>query len=186
MIEINLLPEELKLRNKAGLTPQDYAVYIAAGLVAALLVLHLTLGFIFIIRQLHLGVQTATWKSQEPLLKKVENFKQEYAYLFQDGHLPGQENLSWSQKLNSLSNDLPAGIWLNELASNGRNFQLKGSIFSLQKNEVGLMNEFLDALKKDRSFFGNFVSLEPGPLKRRVIVSYEVVDFSLQGIIKAR
>ncbi|MCX5715253.1 MAG: hypothetical protein NT033_10780 [Candidatus Omnitrophica bacterium] len=188
MIQINLLPEELKARNNVTLTPRDYAVYVSAGLLAALLVLHILLGFVFVVREFRLGIETVAWQQQEPLLKKVDNFKQEYGYLFQDDYLTGQSGpaISWSEKLSCLSSDLPGGIWLKELIFNDKNFQLRGSIISLQKNEVGLMNSYLDALKKDSNFYRDFVSLEPGPLKRRVIVTYDVVDFSLQGILRTR
>ncbi len=186
MISINLLPDELKERNRKGIAPQDYVVYLAAGLLAALLALHLLLGLIYVGRDIHLGVLASAMKNQESLLKKVENFKQEYGYLFRDEFSPGQGGLSWSEKLYCMSKDLPNGVWLNELSFVDRNFQLRGSIVSLQRNEVGLMNAFLDSLKKDSSFFKDFVTLEPGPLKRRMVASYEVVDFSLQGTLRSR
>ncbi|MCX5697154.1 MAG: hypothetical protein NTU54_04200 [Candidatus Omnitrophica bacterium] len=186
MISINLLPDELKARSNKGIAPQDYAVYSAAGLLAALLALHLLLGLIYVVRDIHLGVLASAMKNQEPMLKKLENFKQEYGYLFRDELLPGQGGISWSEKLYCLSKDLPNGVWLNELSFVDRNFQLRGSIISLQRNEVGLMNAFTDSLKKDSSFFKDFVSLEPGALKRRMVAGYEVVDFSLQGTLRTR
>jgi Tfp pilus assembly protein PilN len=186
MIQINLLPEELRQRGKSTFAPQDYVWYIAGGLLGVLFFLHILLGFIFLVRGIQLSAELSAWKKQESLFKKVESFKQDYGYLFQDENLAGPDGpvISWSEKLFRISENLPSGIWLDELSCVEKNFQLRGSIISLQKNEIGLMNMFIDALKKDRIFFKDFMSLEAGPLKRRTIVSYEVVDFSLQGVLR--
>jgi Tfp pilus assembly protein PilN len=133
------------------------------------------------------GALNRKWQSLEPERKKLENFNKGYRLSVDDAKVMQQliiQKLNWSEKLNKLSLDLPSGVWFNELSLRGKNFVLKGSALSLQKEEVSLINQFMDNLKKDTNFFKDFISLELSSVQRRVIAGYDVIDFILTGALK--
>jgi hypothetical protein len=94
--------------------------------------------------------------------------------------------LNWSEKLNKLSLNLPSGIWFNELSVSKKDFILKGSVLSLQKEEMNLVNKFIDSLKKDMVFFKDFTRLELSSIQMKTVVGYDVFDFVLTGKLKSR
>jgi hypothetical protein len=57
---------------------------------------------------------------------------------------------------------------------------------SLQKEEAAIINKFIDSLKADAAFFGDFQSLELGPLQRKQLGGYDIVDFTLNATLKQK
>ena len=89
------------------------------------------------------------------------------------------------KKLNRLSLDLPSGIWFNEISANlKKEFILRGSVVSLKKEEMLLINQFIDNLKKDTDFFKDFSKLEMTSAQSGEIGGYEVNDFVISGVLK--
>jgi Tfp pilus assembly protein PilN len=94
------------------------------------------------------------------------------------------QRINWAEKLNKLSLNLPSGVWFNEIQVNSKEFILKASVISLQKEEMNLINAFIDNLKNDKDFFKDFNNLELNSAQKRVIGGYDVTDFILVGILK--
>ena len=86
-------------------------------------------------------------------------------------------SLVWSEKLNKLSLNLPYGVWFNEMSVNRKELIIKGSVLSLDKQEMGLLNKFIDDLKKDQQFSRDFDKMDISSLQRKTIGGYEVADF---------
>ncbi|MFC1805071.1 hypothetical protein ACFLZ3_04530, partial [Candidatus Omnitrophota bacterium] len=63
------------------------------------------------------------------------------------------EKLNWSEKLNKLSLHLPYGIWFDNLSLKGADFVLRGSVISLQGEEMMLIKKFIESLKDDLFWF---------------------------------
>lgn len=189
MIEINLLPHELTVKQKKMVIEPNCLLYLIPLVFGILVCIHLYLAAINIIKSAQLGTLNKKYKSLEPQRKEVENFKKEYTITSEDAreiqHLT-EQRISWSEKLNKLSLDLPSGIWFNEISLNNKDFVLNGSVISLQKEEITLINKFIDNLKNDVSFFKDFQTLELSSVQRRVIAGYDIVDFILAGTLKAR
>jgi Tfp pilus assembly protein PilN len=95
-----------------------------------------------------------------------------------------QQKTRWSHILNALSRHLPYGIWFNNAVYKEKLLELKCSVVVLQKNEMNVINAYLDALKKDRPFMERVEKLEVGAIQRKLIGSYEVVDFVFSIFIK--
>jgi hypothetical protein len=92
----------------------------------------------------------------------------------------------WAQKLNELSLHLPPGVWFNEILLNNKNLTIKGSVISLEKNEVVLVNKLLDDLKGHAEFAKDFSSFELSNVQNRTIGGYDIADFVLVGVLKSR
>ncbi len=191
MIEINLLPEELK--NQAKKAEKDkalkQALYFVPALLGLLFTIHLCLAAIFLFRGCQINALTGSWKSLEPQRKMLSQARQEYDVLSQDSRIVQQletKRISWAQKLNRLSADLPSGVWFNEAALSYKECVLKGSVISLKKEEMSLVNKLIENLKKDAAFFKDFAGLELGSVQMRTIGGYDVVDFVLKLSLKGR
>jgi Tfp pilus assembly protein PilN len=191
MIEINLLPEELKVKAEASKKTQNldprYFLYLIPFTVAVLLSVHLYLGGWFLIRRHELARLEKTWQGLEANRRQLEEFNKENTVFRHDTSmvktLLGQR-VAWSQRLNKLSHAIPSGIWLTELSLTTREFTLRGSVISLEKDEMALVKRFVDSLKEDSSFFDCFSILELSSVQRKTIGSFDVLDFTLIGSLK--
>jgi Tfp pilus assembly protein PilN len=191
MIEINLLPEELKNRAEKAEKEKilNQALYFMPWLFGLLLFAHLCLAAIFAFRSYQISTLAGHWRSLEPQRKILAQSRQEYDILSQDSRIAQQldiQRISWAQKLNRLSADLPSGVWLNELALSSKECVLKGSVISLKKEEMFLVNKLIEGLKSDALFFKDFSSLELSSVQMRTISGYDVVDFVLKLSLKGR
>ena len=195
MIEINLLPQELKagIKPKSAQAPLASAeqikklLPIVAVVLALLVCLQISLAVVNMLEASELRALNNKWGTLEPQRKILEKFNQEYAILSGDAAITGQllkGRLLWAPKLYALSVNLPPGVWLNELTLNSVNFSLQGSVVSPQGKEMSLINDFLDNLKKDKAFYGDFAKLELGSVQQRLAGTYKIEDFILAGIIK--
>lgn len=198
MIEINLLPEELRVRYRQKklqaaalefLLEKQNLIYIAAGLLAVIALINIFALTINIAKGMRLSALNKKWQNYASQRKELEEFNKEYA-VFSEGAKDIQQILTqriiWAEKLNKLSLDLPSGIWFNEFSVSSGNFYLKGAVVSLKKEEMGLIRQFIDNLKKDSAFFKDFTSLELVSINKEVIGGYEVVNFILTGALKSK
>jgi len=177
MIEINLLPEELKIVKKEKKIPslsQQQLMPLLLVLVGVLLLVHVVLGAL----QLAKTLQAASLQRQ---LKVLGVQKQELSASSDSISAVqlAQRVIPWSQKLHALSLSLPSGMWFNELNVSRGTLKIWGSVVSLKKEEMALITGFLETLKKNPSFVKNFSGLELGTLTRRTLGGFEIIDFVL-------
>jgi Tfp pilus assembly protein PilN len=192
MIEINLLPDNLKIKGKRNYADPDYLLRLAPliplGFLAIFILINLYLLTVNISKNLQLSYYNNKWKRLGTERKILEDFRKKYDVLFSaDSKIIQKlvsQRINWPEKINKLSLNLPSGVWFNELSFKQKSFVLKGTAVSLQKEEVNLINKFIDNLKKDKGFFMYFNTLELGPVLRKVISGYDVVDFVLNGTTK--
>lgn len=199
MIEINLLPEELKAKAKikakpvkpkevhvsqASLEKVKYLFYLIPLILGGLLIAHILLACVAIFKNNQLGMLNNKWRTLEPQRKMLADFSQEYAAFSEDEKTvlqAVQQRVGWAEKLNKLSLYLPSGIWFNAIKVSEGNFVLDASVISLQKDEMGLINKLIESLKADPGFFKDFSSLGVGSVNKRTVASFEIADFVLSG-----
>ena len=189
MIEINLLPAELRL--KAERAPRfaktKQILYVIPLFIGIVVIAHLYLAVMFIIGSYQLAALNTKWNKFEPQIKMLEDFKKEYGLLSTDAkgmQQLGSQRVIWSEKLNRLSLDLPYGIWFDSLSLDQKKLVIEGTAISLQKEEMNLINKFMDNLRNDAAFFKGLSNLELGPVQRKAISSYDVLDFVLICTLK--
>jgi len=191
MIEINLLPEELKTgaRNRKAGVGSEYFLYLIPLAFGILISAHIYFAAVSIIKHCQYSALDNKWRKLQPQREMLNNFKNQYDTLLSGSQAMQQLNirrLTWSEKLNKLSLDLPPGIWFNEVSFSHAEFILKGSAISLQKEEMILIGKFIDSLKKEESFARDLNNLELSSVQRRSIGGYDIVDFILTGKLKPR
>jgi hypothetical protein len=201
MIEINLLPEELKVKTrsrssepvtvKKGVLLNQDKLFIYA--IPAVLALCILVHFYFVVVTIYQNSQLISlnrkWLNLEPQKKAFDGFNKEFYSGSQNAafaQLLTNQRILWAQKLNKLSLHLPSGVWFNDLAVNGKNITIQGSVISLQKEEVNLVNLLLDNLKKDAEFSKDFSSFELSSMQNKAIGGYDIADFVLVGALKSK
>jgi len=195
MIEINLLPPELRSKAKRAETVKPtgkqpvYLLYIIPALLALLVCVHVYVAVTDAVKGRQLASLDNKWRSLEQRRKEAAEFKKEFDAVTNNINTIQQltsQRVNCAEKLNKLSLYLPKGVWFLDLVLDQKNMVLKGSVISPQKEELNLINGFIDSLKKDYGFIKDFNSLELSSIQRRMIVSYDIVDFILTGAQKAK
>lgn len=201
MIEINLLPEELRIKSKektleqvvattmTGFSQDELFIYAIPALLALFVLAHLYFAVIGIAKGGQLASLKRKWTSLEPQKKILDEFNQQYSALSQDAGLAQlliNQRILWAQKLNKLSLNLPSGVWFNDISLAKQSLTIQGSVISLKMEELNLISRLLDSLKADNDFFKDFASLELSSVQKRSIGSYDVADFVLTGTLKSK
>lgn len=197
MIEINLLPEELRNRIvkpvkaqpvRVGNKPGPQLLILLVPLIFVLLIAaHIFITFIGLARISQVAALNGKWEKMLPERKVLEDFNNEqllYSGDSQDIQKLLNERVKWAEKLNRLSQVLPPGIWLEAILVSGKTFHLHGKVVSLNKEEVALLRNFIDDLKNRPNFIKNFNSLELSSIQKVTVGGYEVADFNLVGSLK--
>ena len=198
MIEINLLPEELKTKTKskkpaaaAGpfIFEAKYILYIIPLVFGILICVHIYLGLAYFVNTGQLRQLNNKWQGFAPQRKELAVFNTEYAAISEDAKAIqqiSQSRINWAQKLNLLSLGLPSGVWYNEISITANDLILQGSVVALQKEELTLINKLISNLKNDPVFFNNFNNLELSSVQKKTLGAYDIADFVLQGALKSK
>lgn len=201
MIEINLLPEELRVKTKEKAPEQvnltggtsfnqdQLFIYAIPVLLVLLVLVHFYFAMITMSKNGRLLSLNRKWMDLAPQKKELDEFSQESSSVSQDAgftQLLLKQRVLWAQKLNDLSLNLPAGVWFNDISFSKQNITIQGSVVSLKMEELSLINKLIDSLKADNEFFKDLASIELSNVQKRAVGSYEVADFVLLGVLKPR
>ena len=184
MIEINLLPEELKIKaQKKGRDIKTRQIlYFIPALFIILLLVHSYLIGALVLKNIQLMVLNTKWQKLRPQVLKIEEFKKNNELVSQDSRVIQQlvnQRVNWAEKLNKLSLNLPSGMWFNEILVKPKEFILNASVVSLQKDEMSLINQFIENLNNVNAFSKDVPNLELESIQKTVIGGYDVTTFTL-------
>jgi len=189
MIEINLLPEELKVKRNKSFGQKQYLIYLAPLFAGILIFMHLYLGMLGFSRSLRLNSLNKKWVALEPQRRKIASLKGQSEFSFQENNIIQElvkKSVVWSKNLNKMSLNLPSGIWFNEVSISSKELLIRATVVSLEKNEVDLINRYMFNLKNDSDFINDFNNLDLGAMQRKTMGSFEVVDFILTAPLKSQ
>ncbi|MFA6358217.1 MAG: hypothetical protein WCY09_06095 [Candidatus Omnitrophota bacterium] len=201
MIDINLLPEESRTKDKLkpasqvavksgpGFNQDQLFIYAIPVVLGVFALVHFYLAFNAILKNGKLAALSRKWSQLEPQRKTFDTFNQEFSVNSQDGNAAlvlTNQRLLWAQKINKLSLNLPAGVWFNDIAINPKVMTIQGSVVSLQKEEIGLINKLSENLKADAEFSRDFSGFELSNIQKRSVGGYDIADFVLVGNIKVK
>ena len=201
MIEINLLPEELRVKTKAknpeqlfiksGITRNSEQLFIYAipATLALFIFTHIFFSVTAVFKNVQLGSLNQRLLSLGPQKKVLDEFNKEYSAASGDisfTQLLIKQRVLWAQKLNKLSLSLPSGVWFTDIKLSNRNINIQGSVISLENEEVGLINKLLNNLKADAEFAKDFSALELNNVQEKNIGGYDISDFVLTGTLQVK
>jgi len=190
MIEINLLTEKTAAKTtglRLGSFPKEKIIFTASVIIALLVAVHVSLFVVFILKGRQAALLNKKWQELSPQWATLGELKKYYSNQVERGEEPRQIDNGvdrWALRLNSMSTDLPYGVWFNSLSFDAGNFILKGSAVSLEKEELSLINKFMDNLKGNKGLAKDFHDLTLGAVQRRTIGGYDIVDFTLSAFQK--
>lgn len=210
MIEINLLPEDLRKREAMKLTLPDAATLQKFALGLALFFGIQILISMFALFQkveiLSIRTQIAALKQEN---KEILERKAETALManrLQQIEWMTKRPFHWSALLNSLSHSMTKGVWLRELsvadvslpgpgqagqgskapATNSpkvRSLKLQGSSMG-EGHETSYIGKFIKGLKEGSPFGQYFSQIELMNINQRKIKDFDVYDFELICVFK--
>jgi len=200
MIEINLLPEELRKKvikqNKPEVVKgaslgleMKHAILLIPVIFLVLILMHVFVAVSGLVKSGQLNTLNNKLSTLEPQKKVLDSFNSEYKLISEDTQVIQQlmrERILWSEKLNKLSLALPAGVWFSNFYANTKEMIVKSSAVSLSKEELTLIKQLIDNLKNDSVFFKDFLSLEMGSAEKKTLGSYDVTDFTLNAKVKTK
>lgn len=195
MIDINLVPEQLRKRRKSELLsggvfniPKEVLVGVGGGIVVFLLAVDMFFFMVKLGKFIQYHHVKSQWEailpdktSTDTLKKELQDVQKEVKSMkdIMEGHNP-----IWSQKLNVISDALPKGIWLRKISVIDKQLFIEGTTVSKEKNEMINVGNFVSNLKKDAEFMQNFDSIEVDFIQRRKSETLEVADFTILARIK--
>ena len=174
---------------KLKIDQEKLFLYAIPAILGVLILLHLYFAVLTIMRNSEMVSLNKKWLVLEPQKKAFDEFNNEYSSVTFDASAMQkltQQRVFWAAKLNKLSLNLPSGVWFNEVSMNGRFLNIQGSVISLQKEEVSLLNKFLDNLKADKDFSADFLNQEVSFVQKKNVGGYDIADFVIAGVLKNR
>lgn len=196
MIEINLLPEDILVKTRVqkatGPIPKfdkKYVIYIVPIIVILVLSIHIILGVVMVAKNVQFNTMNNEWRKLEAKRVALGAFQEAHSMLTQDAAMIQQlsrQRVNWAVKLNKISLSLPSGVWFNDLTLTPKDLTIQGSVISLQKEEMGLIDKFMDALRDDPVFFADFNTIEVGQVQKKQVGGYEISDFTIKGDLKQK
>jgi hypothetical protein len=226
MIEINLLPEERRRKKESrisgvGLSGLDFKKIPMTGLAAGagvfLAALPILLFALNVFARSNLASLEAQYSQLKSRRKEAEGLKIQADAVNKKIKAIDElmvKTYSWSQKLNDLSDSVPAGIWLSELLydekvsektlpvpQKGRNdaeaprrpavekvffrqILLSGFATGMGEEGTALVGKFIKALKDNSPFFSDFHDIELGAIKRDKVEDQEVMSFRITCLFR--
>lgn len=184
MIEINLLPKNLRKAEKKINVP--YKAYIIL-LAVLLFFLHVFLFSLGIIERVQVNGFTRAWDDLSPQSKDSAQTREQIKVFEAD--IDVMKNLFarkvvLTELFSSLNASVPKGLWLERLSYSKDGLVIQGSVISLTQNEMTIIGKFLQSLKGSNVFSSVFSKIELTSVQRRMIKTYDVVDFILVGEFK--
>jgi len=185
MISINLLPEGQRCKEQKISLPYK-GVYVLVAFVVVLL-LHFFLISVTMIKKVQVDNLKKSWERLEPSTKDAVAIKKEIKDLeAKTNEIKGflSRKGSLAEVLSSLNSAVPKGLWLEHFSFSKEGLMIQGSVVSLNQGEMSIISRFLQDLKSNKVFETLFSKIELNSVQRRMIKTYDVVDFILVGEIK--
>jgi Tfp pilus assembly protein PilN len=202
MIEINLLPKELRVTRKLFVLNKE--LYISVGLGAGVILLAFFLFLLAIVGGQQM-VLTRTEKELNRLdsdRKLIQQLKTDIRFLQSQSQTADglvKYPLLWSKKMNQTSDLLQAGIWLTKLELQRRSIStekqeikeeavlfIQGRVYSRDREEAAIVGKYISALKGNEDFFKDFEDIRLENIQSRPLGAVSVSEFMLVCPLKAK
>lgn len=198
MIEINLVPENLRKKRKPAAAAGTAAPSKGFSRETFLAIIG---GFLFVLVIFSIGLQVyismkigkrnELKKDSDQIAsgkKNVDQLKKEMGELkakvktFEDAI--GKKQVYIAQKLNVVSDSLPRGVWLTKIALEGKFFIVEGSAVSKNKSEITDIHALASSLRESKEFMANLKNLELDMIKARPVENnLSIADFTIKAEI---
>lgn len=190
MIEINLLPEELRKKKSEpyfnlNMEAEKLKFWIGGGAVGILILIVMILFLGSFIRKIQINGLLAREKNFSSRLSQIDSVNKEIAVLKTKMSVLDQltkRKFLWAEKLNQLSDLVLPGIWFTHVYTDSENrLIIEGSVFSKSEEAMASVGKFMKNVKDDQQFFKDFknIKLESVQRKNKEERDMDIVDFKI-------
>jgi hypothetical protein len=186
MITINLLPKSQRKAERRSTITFPYQIFMA-GAVAILLVLHLGLLSVAAYKKVqliglelrwrHMGAQSKGGVALKGQIKTLESSVATRRSVM-------SRRVDFTDLFSGLSGIVPGGMWLERFSLTPEGLVIQGSVISLSQGEMTIIGKFLQDLKERKVIIDTFAKVDLTSVQRRMIKTYDVVDFVIEGKFK--
>ncbi len=188
MIDINLVPPHLRKKQSKQMLlpaiiniPQETIVALVGGLFVVLFLIHLILQTVILVKFVQHSREKKQLEAILPDKQKVDAVLTESRILQNKINsiekITTEKRISWSQKLNDISDSVPKGVWLNKVSLSEKVLLIDGSAVSRMNEEMISVGSLIANLKSRKSFLSGLKNIEVGSIQRRQIHAVEIADF---------
>ncbi len=186
MIELNLLPQDLRSRKQIVFN-LDKIIYFSKIGFLILIGIHILLLFICLFYKFRADAFSKEWgriSSQNADVLSLRNEISVFEKAIENTDKLTRVQFPWTHKLGKLNSLLPNGVWFKHIRVAAGSLDITGSVISRDKDEVEIINNFLQDLKKDSSFYAGFKNLDVVSIVRSNLFGVEVINFSIRGVLE--
>ena len=187
MIQINLLPDELKKKKRKAFDWKKFPLLpILMTIFLGVVFFHFLIIGVTVLTGMQRSRIQAEWKKFEPEKNKFDKLKQDVAELNNIVHVVEaltEYRILWAKVLNELSDSVPSNVWLSSLYFDERGdlslLVLEGYASSASEEGASYVARFIKLLE-DNSVINMLCSeIELGSMKQSLIDGKEVMYFTL-------
>ena len=188
MIEINLLPEELRKKKtepyfNLNMEAEKLKFWIGGGAVGILILIVMILFLGSFIRKAQINGLLAREKNFSGRLSQIDSVNKEIAVLKAKMSILDQltkRKFLWTEKLNQLSDLVLPGIWFTHVYTDSENrLIIEGSVFSKSEEAMASVGKFMKNVKDDQQFFKDFKNIKLESVQRKNKEERDMVDFKI-------
>ncbi len=185
MIELNLLPDELKVKKTKAIEFAKLPIIpLSLGILCVLIIAHILLIFTVKMNKASLTQLKKQWEDFSPKRSQMDKLKDNV----KDINLKvkvieelTQKRILWAKKLNSLSDSIHPNIWLSGLYYDKKSATPTLGLEGFATGTEEDVGKFMDTLENNKEFFCDLESVELGFTKRSLLDkdTQEVTNFRL-------
>ena len=194
MIELNLLPDELKIKRKQSVEWQELPIVpVIAWVTVGVIFLHAASVSVVEMNKKYLNTLKEEWGSYEPKRKELDSLKKKVEDV--NAKVKAIDELTegrliWAKKINSVSDSMLPNIWLSTFSysdeGNKAVLLLEGYVSGGSEEGTASVGRFINSLKKNENFFSDFEEVELEDIKRSMVEKQEVMKFRLRCPFKKK
>lgn len=192
MIEINLLPPELRVKKKEPMKlPSLPIIPVAAGIVCLLIAIQVILWLFIQVKSVSrdsLKKKVASIAASNKDAMSIDSSLREISSKVEVADKLLNARFNVSKKLNEISDSMVSGVWLRSLdVKKGESLNepgllretlvIEGSRIISGGSAEGAIGKFVNSLKENASFLSDFDNIEIAKEERKKVENIEVMDF---------
>ena len=188
MIEINLLPEELRKKKSEpvfnlNMDADKLKFWLGGGVIAVLVLIVITFSMGSFIRKAQIKNLVAKEKGFSDRISEIDSVNKEINILKAKMAVLDQltkRNFLWAEKLNQLSDLVLPGIWFNRVYTDSENrLMIEGSVVSKSEEAMASVGKFMKNMKDNQGFFRDFKNIKLESVQRNNKGNADIVDFNI-------
>lgn len=188
MIEINLLPEELRKRKSEpsfslNIEAEKLKFLIGGGATGLLVLIVVVFSLSSFIRGTQIKRLLARENNFSGKLLQINSVNKEIAVLKSKMATLDQltkRKFLWAEKLNQLSDLTLPGIWFTHIYTDTENrLIIEGSVVSKSEEAMAFVGKLMKNLKDDQLFFKDFNNIKLESVQRKNKEERDIVDFKI-------